>query len=114
MDDQNWKELIERKTKANIKADAALRAWETAVNINSLGMSEEGVLAYRAAVKALQEEYQRCQAEALEISDMFNAAYKGKVDELKQGTISFSGPGANRWKEIYKKSPPPDGVTLID
>lgn len=98
MDDQNWKELIERKTKANNKADDALRAWETA----------------RAAVKALQEEYQRCQAEALEISDMFNAAYKGKVDELKQGTISFSGPGANRWKEIYKMSPPPEGVTLID
>ena len=45
---------------------------------------------------------------------MFNAAYKGKVDELKQGTISFSGPGANRWKEIYKMSPPPAGVELID
>jgi hypothetical protein len=34
--------------------------------------------------------------------------------EVKPGTISFSGPGANRWKEIYKMSPPPDGVTLID
>ena len=37
-----------------------------------------------------------------------------KGDEVKPGTISFSGPGANRWKEIYKKSPPPEGVTLID
>jgi len=35
-------------------------------------------------------------------------------NEVKPGTISFSGPGANRWKEIYKMSPPPDGVTLID
>lgn len=37
-----------------------------------------------------------------------------KGGEVKPGTISFSGPGANRWKEIYKMSPPPDGVTLID
>jgi len=37
-----------------------------------------------------------------------------KGGEVKPGTISFSGPGANRWKEIYKKSPPPEGVTLID
>ena len=37
-----------------------------------------------------------------------------KGDEVKPGTISFSGPGANRWKEIYKMSPPPEGVTLID
>ena len=34
--------------------------------------------------------------------------------EVKPGTISFAGPGANRWKEIYKMSPPPAGVELID
>ena len=38
----------------------------------------------------------------------------GKGGEVKPGTISFSGPGANRWKEIYKMSPPPAGVELID
>ena len=37
-----------------------------------------------------------------------------EADKVKPGTISFSGPGANRWKEIYKMSPPPDGVELID
>lgn len=35
-------------------------------------------------------------------------------DKVKPGTISFAGPGANRWKEIYKISPPPAGVDLID
>lgn len=45
---------------------------------------------------------------------VYSIFYKDKADETEQGTISFTGPGADRWKEIYKKSPPPDGVSLID
>lgn len=33
--------------------------------------------------------------------------------EVTPRTISFSGPGANRWKEIYKMSPQPDDLTLL-
>ena len=38
------------------------------------------------------------------------------TEELKKpsqpGTITLSGPGANRWKEIYQGNPPPEGVEL--
>lgn len=45
---------------------------------------------------------------------IYSRLYKEEEDEAEEGTISFAGPGADRWKEVYKKSPPPDGVTLID
>ena len=48
---------------------------------------------------------------------VYSRLYKEEVEEpdgAKPGTISFAGPGADRWKEIYKMSPPPEGVTLID
>lgn len=42
--------------------------------------------------------------------------YVEPTEELKEppqpGTITLSGPGAKRWKEIYQMSPPPDGVEL--
>ena len=41
-------------------------------------------------------------------------AGEADADEIKPGTISFAGPGADRWKEIYEMSPPPAGVQLID
>lgn len=42
--------------------------------------------------------------------------YVDPIEESKEppqpGTITLSGPGASRWKEIYQMSPPPEGVEL--
>jgi len=42
--------------------------------------------------------------------------YVEPSEELKEfpqpGTITLSGPGSKRWKEIYQSSPPPEGVEL--
>jgi hypothetical protein len=35
-----------------------------------------------------------------------------KIEPPQPGTITLSGPGAKRWKEIYSMSPPPEGVEL--
>jgi hypothetical protein len=40
--------------------------------------------------------------------------YKAKAKACEGGSVSFAGPAAARWKEIYQMSPPPAGVKLID
>ena len=51
-----------------------------------------------------------------EICDKHELLKIEPIEELKEppqpGTITLSGPGANRWKEIYQSSPPPEGVEL--
>ena len=40
--------------------------------------------------------------------------YKAEAKVCEAGSISFAGPTATHWKEIYQMSPPPAGVKLLD
>ena len=74
-----WSEISELRTKANIKAHEANIAWRAALEINTLGKSEQVAKeAYDQRMAALAE-YQRCHSEALRISDIANSMYIDKA-----------------------------------
>jgi hypothetical protein len=74
--EMEWSEISDLQTKANIKAYDANIAWREALNINTLGKSEEEVKeAYEKRMAALAE-FQKCKSEALRISDIANSLYR--------------------------------------
>jgi hypothetical protein len=74
-----WSEISELRTKANIKAHEANIAWRAALEINTLGKSDQVAKeAYDQRMAALAE-YQRCHSEALRISDIANSMYIDKA-----------------------------------
>jgi hypothetical protein len=77
--EMEWSEISDLSTKANIKAYDANIAWREALNINTLGKSDEEVKeAYEKRMAALAE-FQKCKAEALRISDIANSMYIDKA-----------------------------------
>jgi hypothetical protein len=71
-----WSEISELRTKANIKAHEANSAWRAALEINTLGKSDQVAKeAYDQRMAALAE-YRRCHSEALRISDIANSVYR--------------------------------------
>jgi hypothetical protein len=71
-----WSEISNLRIKANIKAAEAHRAWKAALEINTLGKSDQVAKeAYDQRMAALAE-YQRCHSEALRISDIANSLYR--------------------------------------
>jgi hypothetical protein len=77
--EMEWSEISELRTKANIKAAEAHRAWKAALEINTLGKSDQVAKeAYDQRMAALAE-YQRCHSEALRISDIANSMYIDKA-----------------------------------
>lgn len=70
-----WSEISDLRTKANIKAADAHRAWKETLSINTLGQSDkEAKEAYDKRMAALAE-YQKCHAEAFRISEIANSMY---------------------------------------
>jgi hypothetical protein len=77
--EMEWSEISELRTKSNIKAAEAHRAWKAALEINTLGKSDQVAKeAYDQRMAALAE-YQRCHSEALRISDIANSMYIDKA-----------------------------------
>ena len=71
-----WSEISDLRTKANIKAADAHRAWKAALEINTLGKSDqEAKEAYDKRVATLAE-YQKCHAEAFRISEIAHSIYR--------------------------------------
>jgi hypothetical protein len=85
LNELDWSELSDLQTKANIKTYDANIAWREALNINTLGKSDEEVKeAYEKRMAALAE-FQKCKSEALRISDFVNSLYRdmaGSDDEF--------------------------------
>ena len=80
-----WSEISDLRTKANIKAADAHRAWKASLEINTLGKSDqEAKEAYDKRVATLAE-YKRCHDEAFRISEIANSLYRdmaGSDDHL--------------------------------
>ena len=74
-----WSEISNLLTKANIKSADAYSAWKAALEINTLGKSDqEAKEAYDQRMAAFAE-YQRCHAEAFTISEWAQSNYVDKV-----------------------------------
>jgi len=74
-----WSEISELRTKANIKAHEANIAWRAALDINTLGKSEEESMAAHNKRISTLAEYRRCHSEALRISEIANSMYIDKA-----------------------------------
>ena len=77
--EMEWSEISELSTKANIKTYDADIAWREALNINTLGKSEEEVTEVHNKRMAALAEFKKCKAEALRISDIANSMYIDKA-----------------------------------
>ena len=80
-----WSEISDLRTKANIKAADAHRAWKETLSINTLGQSDK--VAKEAYVKCEEayEEYKRCHDEAYRLSEIAHTMYRdmaGSDDHL--------------------------------
>jgi hypothetical protein len=93
-----WSEISDLRTKANIKAHEANSAWRAALDINTLGKSEEESMAAHSKRISTLAEYQKCHAEALRISEIANSMYIDK---------------AGSDVEFYRKNPFQSGNPVI-
>jgi len=87
---QPWSEILIQRTASNIKAAKAYRAWEAALDINTLGQSDTVVKKVYDKRSAALDEYNRCHDEAFRISEMFNSVYRdmaGTDDLLINNTV---------------------------
>ena len=74
--EQTLSEILRQRTAANVKSAEAHRAWEAALDINTLGQSDQVAKEAYDKRSAALDEYNRCRAEAFRISEMFNSAYR--------------------------------------
>jgi hypothetical protein len=77
--EMEWSEISNLRAKANIKAAEAQRAWKAALEINTLGKSEEESMAAHDKRISTLAEYRKCHSEALRISDIANSMYIDKA-----------------------------------
>jgi len=77
--EMEWSEISDLRIEANIKTYDANIAWREALNINTLGKSDEEVREIHNKRMAALEEFKKCKAESLKIADIANAMYIDKA-----------------------------------
>ena len=74
--EQTLSKILRQRTTANIKSAEAHRTWEATLSINTLGQSDRVAKKVYDKRSAALDEYNKCHAEALRISEMLNFVHR--------------------------------------